>query len=89
MPEAVKKRRLAEVIEIQNAVSKKKNKQREGKTFRVLIEGESKRSAEDWMGRIDQNITCIFPKENAQKGDYVNVFIERSTTTSLIGRIVQ
>lgn len=86
IPEEVKKRRLAEVIEIQNATSKRKNKAREGKVFKVLVEGESKKSKEDWMGRNDQNITCIFPKANYKKGEYVDVLIERSTTTSLIGK---
>lgn len=86
VPEEVKKRRLSEVIEIQNEVAKRKNKAREGKVFRVLIEGESKKSKDDWMGRNDQNIVCIFPKGNYKKGEYVDVLIERSTTTSLIGR---
>lgn len=86
VPEEVKKRRLSEVIEIQNEVAKRKNKAREGKVFRVLIEGESKKSKDDWMGRNDQNIVCIFPKSNYKKGEYVDVLIERSTTTSLIGR---
>jgi tRNA-2-methylthio-N6-dimethylallyladenosine synthase len=86
IPEEVKKRRLSEVIEIQNEVAKRKNKAREGKVFRVLIEGESKKSKDDWMGRNDQNIVCIFPKANYQKGEYVDVLIERSTTTSLIGK---
>ena len=85
VPHEVKKRRLAEVIEIQNAVSKQKNKEREGKTYRVLIEKESRKSKDDWMGRTEQNIMCIFPKENYKKGDYVDVKITRSTTTSLIG----
>ena len=80
-----KKRRLAEVIEIQNEVSRRKNKDREGTVVRVLVEKESKKSDQDWMGRTDQNITCIFPKAQYQKGDYVDVRIERSTTTSLIG----
>lgn len=86
VPEEVKKRRLQEVIDIQNETSKRKNKAREGQVFKVLIEGESKRSKEDWMGRNDQNITCIFPKAHYKKGEYVDVLIERSTTTSLIGR---
>ena len=86
IPEVVKKRRLAEVIDIQNATSKRKNKAREGQVFRVLVEGESKKNKEEWMGRNDQNITCIFPKATYKKGDYVDVLIERSTTTSLIGR---
>lgn len=85
VPEEVKKRRLAEVIQIQNETSKRKNKAREGKVFKVLVEGESKKNKEEWMGRNDQNITCIFPKAQYKKGDYVDVLIERSTTTSLIG----
>ena len=85
VPEEIKKRRLTEVIEIQNEVSKRKNSEREGQIFKVLVETESKRSSDDWMGRTDQNINCIFPKANYQKGDYVDVRIERSTTTSLIG----
>ena len=88
IPEEVKKRRLAEVIDIQNEVSKRKNKEREGQTFRVLVEGPSKKNPEEWMGRTDQNIVCIFPKEDVKKGDYVDVRVERSTTTSLIGSIV-
>ncbi len=85
VPEEVKKRRLSEVIEIQNELSKRKNKAREGQTFRVLIEKESKRNKDEWMGRTDQNITCIFPKSNYKRGEYVEVRIDRSTTTSLIG----
>jgi tRNA-2-methylthio-N6-dimethylallyladenosine synthase len=86
VPEEVKKRRLSEIIAVQNEVSKIKNKAREGKVFTVLVEGESKKSKEDWMGRTDQNITCVFPKAHYQKGDYVDVLIERSTTTTLIGK---
>ena len=46
-----------------------------GKTFKVLIEGDSKRSDKDWMGRSTQNKVIVFPKENYElkKGDYVNV----------------
>lgn len=86
VPEDVKKRRLIEIIAIQSEVSKIKNKAREGKVFKVLVEGESKKSKEDWMGRTDQNIICVFSKGNYQKGDYVNVLIERSTTTTIIGK---
>lgn len=86
VPEDIKKRRLSEIIAIQSEVSKIKNKAREGKVFKVLVEGESKKSKEDWMGRTDQNIICVFPKGNYQKGDYVNVLIERSTTTTIIGK---
>jgi len=88
IPETVKKRRLAEIIELQNGIAKAKNKLREGKVQRVLVECTSKRSDDDLKGRSDDNITVIFPRENFVPGDYVDVLVERSTTTSLIGTAV-
>jgi tRNA-2-methylthio-N6-dimethylallyladenosine synthase len=88
VPEDEKKRRLQEIIDVQLEISKAKNTSYIGKTCKVLIEGSSKKSGEEWKGRNDQNVTCIFPKVDGYKpGDYVNVLIERSTTTSLIGII--
>lgn len=86
VPLETKKRRLSEIIEVQNNISRAKNKAREGSVVTVLIENSSKRSEGDWMGKCDQNIVVIFPKENYQKGEFVDVLIERSTTTSLIGK---
>lgn len=88
VPLEVKKRRLQEIIDLQNSISKKKNATYVGKVCKVLIEGTSKRSKEDFKGRNDQNVTVIFPRENTKPGEYVNVLIEKSTTTSLIGKIV-
>lgn len=88
VPLEVKKRRLQEIIDLQNSISKEKNKAFIGKVCKVLVEGTSKKSDDDYKGRNDQNVTVIFPKENAQPGEYVNVLIEKSTTTSLIGKIV-
>ncbi|MFT4876709.1 MAG: tRNA-2-methylthio-N6-dimethylallyladenosine synthase [Bacteroidia bacterium] len=85
VPEEIKRRRLTEVIEIQHEIAKRKNKAQEGKVHRVLIESKSKKNADEWMGRNEQNIKVIFPKENYQKGEYVNVRIDRTTITSLIG----
>ncbi len=84
--ENVKKRRLAEIIEAQHAVAKRKNKELEGSVQRVLIEMQSKKNADEWMGRNEQNIKCIFPKANYKMGDYVDVLIERTTLASLIGK---
>jgi tRNA-2-methylthio-N6-dimethylallyladenosine synthase len=84
----VKSRRLAEIIALQNRLSTENNKQEIGKVHKVLIEGFSKRSEDDLRGRHDRNQTVIFPKENYTKGQYVNVLVERTTTTSLIGRVV-
>ncbi|MFT4996162.1 MAG: tRNA-2-methylthio-N6-dimethylallyladenosine synthase [Bacteroidia bacterium] len=89
VPEEIKRRRLTEVIEIQHEIAKRKNKAQEGKVHRVLIESKSKKNADEWMGRNEQNIKVIFPKENYQKGEYVNVRIDRTTITSLIGVAVE
>ena len=89
VPEEIKKRRLTEVIEAQHEVAKRKNKAQEGKVHRVLRESRSKKNPDEWMGRNEQNIKVIFPKENYQKGEYVNVHIDRTTITSLIGVAVE
>lgn len=88
VPLDVKKRRLTEIIDLQNEISRKKNKALEGQVVTVLVEAESKRSEDDWMGKCDQHIVTIFPKEHYKKGDYVDVLVEKSTTTSLIGKAV-
>ncbi len=86
----VKNRRLQEIIALQNKISKEKNKTDEGKVFKVLIEGDSKKSKADFKGRNDQNKVVIFPKNGVNKpGDYVLVKVHASTTTSLIGTLVE
>ncbi|MBT8231508.1 MAG: tRNA (N6-isopentenyl adenosine(37)-C2)-methylthiotransferase MiaB [Saprospiraceae bacterium] len=88
IPLEVKKRRLSEVIEVQSAVSYASNQKDIGKTFKVLIEGDSKKSADDFKGRTSQFKTVIFPKTgNYKKGDYVNVTVQSGTSGSLKGII--
>lgn len=87
VPEEVKKRRLTEVIALQQKLSEQKIKAQLGKVHRVLIEHESKKSAEMWMGRNSQNSVVVFPKGNYKPGDYVNVLAEKCTATTLIGTI--
>jgi tRNA A37 methylthiotransferase MiaB len=74
VPEEIKKRRLKEVVDLQGRLSYESNKNDVGKTFKVLIEGNSKKSDADWMGRNSQNKVIVFSKENYnyKKGDYVN-----------------
>lgn len=90
VPETVKKKRLQEIVEIQNKLSLESNKKDIGKTFAVLIEGDSKRSDKDWMGRSSQNKVIVFSKENydLKKGDYVNVKVNDCTQATLLGTIV-
>ncbi|NJB85141.1 tRNA-2-methylthio-N6-dimethylallyladenosine synthase [Lewinella marina] len=87
VPLEVKKRRLQEIINRQTALSDELNRQDIGKTFRVLIEGESKRSDADWKGRNTQNKMVIFPKvAGTAAGDYVYVTVEDATSATLLGR---
>lgn len=91
VPEEVKKRRLNEVIRLQNHLSLVHNKADIGKSFKVLIEGDSKRSAAEWKGRNSQNKMVVFPKENynLKPGDYITVLIHSASSATLIGEIVK
>ncbi len=88
VPLDVKKRRLQEVIALQNEISLAHNQADVGKTFKVLIEGDSKRSTDDFKGRNSQNKMIVFPKKNGLKpGDYVFVQVEEATSATLRGFI--
>ncbi len=89
VPEEVKKKRLDEIVKLQNALSRESNQHNLGKTFKVLIEGNSKRSDQDWMGRNSQNKVVVFPKEQypLNKGSYVMVKVYECTGATLIGKI--
>ena len=90
VPLDVKKKRLQEIVDVQGKLSHASNKMDIGKTFAVLIEGDSKRSDKDWMGRSSQNKVIVFPKENYQlkKGDYVTVKVNDCTQATLLGQII-
>jgi tRNA-2-methylthio-N6-dimethylallyladenosine synthase len=89
VPEPVKKKRLQEIVELQNRLSRISNENDIGKTYKVLIEGNSKRSDKDWMGRNTQNKVIVFPKEHyaLKTGDYVEVTVNDCTQATLLGRI--
>lgn len=85
----VKKRRLSEIIELQNRKSLEHNHRDVGNVFEILIEGTSKRSEDDFKGRNQQNKMFNFPKkEGLKKGDYVMVRAVSATSASLRGEIV-
>ena len=89
VPEDVKKRRLAEIVHLQNRLSKKSNYGDVGKKFKILIEGNSKKSESDWMGRSSGNKVVVFPKNGiVNKGDYVEVMVTGSTGGTLLGEAV-
>ncbi|MER0442750.1 tRNA (N6-isopentenyl adenosine(37)-C2)-methylthiotransferase MiaB [Emticicia sp. W12TSBA100-4] len=89
VPDDVKSRRLAEIIARQREHSLERNQLSVGKVYKVLVEGFSKRSQEHLSGRNDQNKMIIFPRENFQKGDYVNVLVTECSSATLIGHIVE
>jgi tRNA-2-methylthio-N6-dimethylallyladenosine synthase len=91
VPEETKKRRLDEIVKLQRRLSLESNLRDVGKTFTVLIEGDSKRSGADWRGRSDQNKVVIFPKTglHKKKGDYARTIIEECTGGTLIGRAIE
>ena len=86
--EETKQERLAEIIEKQMAHSLIRNKETIGKTYEVLIEGESKKSAEKLYGRTAQNKVVVFDRENYKKGQYVNVIVENCTAATLMGKVI-
>ena len=83
VPEEVKIRRLNELIALQTDISARQNKKDEGKVFDVLIEGFSKRSHEQLMGRTEQNKAVIMPKADRHIGETVSVRITGSTSATL------
>jgi tRNA-2-methylthio-N6-dimethylallyladenosine synthase len=88
VPEDVKKRRLQEIISLQNKLSLQSNLQDVGKSFEVLIEGDSKKSSEHWMGRNSRNKVVVFSKASfplLKKGDYATVTVLECTQGTLIG----
>jgi tRNA-2-methylthio-N6-dimethylallyladenosine synthase len=87
--ENIKSDRLSEMITLQNKLSAKSKKNDLGKVYEVLIEGFSKRSEEYLSGRTSQNKVVVFPGGALKKGEYVKVLIERCTSATLLGSIVQ
>ncbi len=88
VPEPVKKRRLQEIVDLQQRIAMERTKRFVGQTVEVLIEKTSKRSDEHWSGRNSQNTTVVFPKENYKVGDFVLVKVNDCTSATLIGDAV-
>jgi tRNA-2-methylthio-N6-dimethylallyladenosine synthase len=89
VPEKEKKRRLTEVINLQGKHALASNQRDLGKTFKVLVEGVSKKNPNDLKGRNDQNKMLVFPAKGYKAGDYVNVKVNDCTSATLIGEIVE
>jgi len=86
IPLETKKRRLQEIINLQQKHSAYRTNAFVGKTVEILIEKPSKKSDEHWSGRTTQNTVAVFPKEHYKVGDFVNVKITDCTSSTLIGK---
>ena len=86
--EEVKIERLNELIKLQTEVSAEQNRKDVGKTFEVLVEGFSKRSREQLMGRTEQNKAVVFDKKGHHIGERVMVKITDSTSATLLGECI-
>ncbi len=90
IPMEVKKRRLSEVIRLQNQVSYRHNQKDIGKTFKVLIEGDSKKSDQEFKARNSQNKMVVFPKQDGLKpGDYTYVKVTEASSATLRALITE
>jgi tRNA-2-methylthio-N6-dimethylallyladenosine synthase len=87
VPEDAKSRRLNEIIALQQELSRQSNQKDIGKTFEVLIEGHSRRSAQQLMGRNSQNKVLVFADAQSKPGAYRNVEVTGATPATLIGRV--
>jgi tRNA-2-methylthio-N6-dimethylallyladenosine synthase len=90
IPEAEKKKRLDEIVKLQNRLSRLSNERDLGTISEVLIEGNSKKSEYDWMGRNSQNKVVVFPKKDHKlvPGDYANIRITHCTGATLLGTVI-
>jgi len=88
VPEETKKRRLQEIVDLQQKHSAYRTRQFLGKTVEVLIEKTSKKDENQWSGRTPQNTVAVFPKEHYKIGDFVMVKIIDCTSATLIGEAV-
>jgi tRNA-2-methylthio-N6-dimethylallyladenosine synthase len=91
VPEDVKKRRLAEIVQLQNSLSLASNQNDLGKVFEVLIEGNSKKSDQQWMGRNSQYKVMVFDKldPSLEPGSYVHVLALECSQGTLMGKIIE
>ena len=89
VPDSVKVDRLNEIIEIQQEIALGKNRLMIGTKVEVLVERNSAKSNDEWMGRTDTNKVAVFPKGNAHIGDIVAINVRQCNSATLFGDIVE
>jgi tRNA-2-methylthio-N6-dimethylallyladenosine synthase len=87
--EAEKGRRVQDVVTVQQSISLARNKQMVGRTERILVEGESRKSTEYYTGRTDGNKTVVFPWNGEKAGEYIDVVVRAANSATLFGDAVR
>ena len=88
VPSVEKSRRLSQIIAMQNEIAARKNLMDTGKIHTILVEGRSKKNEAEWKGRTDSNKMVVFPRIDAEVGEYRKVKILRSNSATLIGELI-
>jgi tRNA-2-methylthio-N6-dimethylallyladenosine synthase len=88
VPSGEKSRRLSQIIAMQNKIAARKNLMDTGREHTVLVEGRSKKNEAEWKGRTDTNKMVVFPRIDAEVGEYRKVKILRSNSATLIGELI-
>ena len=84
-----KHRRLQELMDVENEISLELNKEMEGKTYSIIVEGPSKQDPMNWYGRTSGNKMILFPyKEGISVGDTVDVKVDTAQTWVLKGELI-
>ncbi len=87
VPETVKSDRVTRLVDMQTGIALRKNQEMIGRTVTVLVEGDAKRSAEQWMGKADNSVTVVWEKSGsrAKPGDLISIAVTRASVTTLFG----
>ena len=87
VPEPVKSQRVTRLVELQKTISVRKNMALLGETVHVLVEGNAKKSRDQWMGHTESNVTVVWEKNHTatQPGDFVSIQVTDATASTLYG----
>ena len=88
VPDSEKTRRLQEIIELQNTIATRRNQTEISREHTILVEGRSKKDATEWKGRTDTNKMVVFPRIDAEIGEYRKVVIRRGNSATLFGDLI-
>jgi tRNA-2-methylthio-N6-dimethylallyladenosine synthase len=90
VPDAVKSDRVARIVDMQTGIAFRINQEMIGRTVTALVEGDSKRSTEQWMGKADNSLTVVWDKDGsrARPGDLIPIAVTRASVTTLFGKEV-